>query len=100
MCTCGLLKRGPSVIATRRKPEIKKGLRPTHKKFMILTLTSIEKSVHPGNILIIGVFLYFMPSYRDPMSHMYCEKCDRRYPTSFTNCTICNGKLVAHEYVE
>jgi hypothetical protein len=31
---------------------------------------------------------------------MYCKKCDRSYPMSFTKCTICDGKLVANEYVE
>jgi len=46
-----------------------------------------------GNILIIRVILHFMTSYHNPMSHMYCQKCDRRYPMSFTRCTICDGEL-------
>jgi hypothetical protein len=53
-----------------------------------------------GNILIIRVILHFMTSYHNPMSHMYCQKCDRRYPMSFTRCTICDGELIAKEYIE
>jgi hypothetical protein len=96
-----LSEKRPYVIVTSRKPTIKKGLTPMYRRIHNFhTDFQLEKSLRIGNTLIIGVILYFMPSYHDPMSHMYCEKCDRRYPMSFTNCTICNGKLVANEYIE
>ena len=86
---------------TRRKPAIKKGWTLMYKRIIYFhNVYQLKKCAHIGNILIIGVILYFMPSYHDPMSHMYCQRCDRRYPMSFTNCTICNGKLVENEYVE
>ncbi len=59
-----------------------------------------EKPYRIRNILIIRVILYFIASYHNPMSHMYCQKCDKRYPMSFTKCTKCDGKLVTNEYVE
>jgi len=39
-------------------------------------------------------------SLHNPMSHMWCQNCDKRYPLSVTQCSICAGPLILREYHE
>jgi rRNA maturation protein Nop10 len=36
----------------------------------------------------------------NPMSHMECTNCGKRYPLAVTKCSSCGGKVTLHEYKE